>query len=168
MFWSCYFIQNAFLRSFFLTNLVKTEVGFKWRINLEALENNLSEVSGFPTDFPHQEFYGKTLFVGGAKSDYVRWVLPRNYCKILKTVSLDLSLVFKNAPDHNSWVVTTFHSDNFNPLCNCVVSTSDCTNLPNVDSLDITFILGVVVSQLHVWLLVLSPTDLMHLSKPFP
>ena len=97
MFWSCYFIQNAFLRSFFLTNLVKTEVGFKWRINLEALENNLSEVSGFPTDFPHQEFYGKTLFVGGAKSDYVRWVLPWNYCKIRKIVWLYLSLVFENA-----------------------------------------------------------------------
>lgn len=72
LFWSYYLFQNAFLRSFFLTNLVKTEAGFKWRINLEALENNLSEVSGFPTDFPHQEFKGKTLFVGGAKSDYVR------------------------------------------------------------------------------------------------
>lgn len=65
-------VPNAFLRSFFLTNLVRTEVGFKWRINLEALENNISEVSGFPTDFPHQEFNGKALFVGGAKSDYIR------------------------------------------------------------------------------------------------
>ncbi|XP_078362589.1 sn-1-specific diacylglycerol lipase ABHD11-like [Oculina patagonica] len=65
-------VPNAFLRSFFVTNLVKTEAGFKWRINLEALENNISEVSGFPTNFPHQEFDGKALFVGGAKSDYIQ------------------------------------------------------------------------------------------------
>ncbi|CAH3178568.1 unnamed protein product, partial [Porites evermanni] len=65
-------IKNSFLRSFFLTNLVKTETGFRWRINLEALENNLPEVSSFPTDFPHQHFDGKALFIGGARSDYVR------------------------------------------------------------------------------------------------
>lgn len=65
-------LQNSFLRSFFLTNLVKSETGFRWRINLEALENNLPEVSSFPTDFPHQHFDGKALFVGGARSDYVR------------------------------------------------------------------------------------------------
>lgn len=77
--WEChvnlnglFVLQNSFLRSFFLTNLVKTETGFRWRINLEALENNLPEVSSFPTDFPHQHFDGKALFIGGARSDYVR------------------------------------------------------------------------------------------------
>lgn len=55
-----------------MTNLVKTETGYEWRINLEALENNISEVSSFPTDFPHQQFDGRALFVGGAKSDYIR------------------------------------------------------------------------------------------------
>ncbi|RMX47938.1 hypothetical protein pdam_00005384 [Pocillopora damicornis] len=65
-------VPNAFLRSFFLTNLIKSAAGFKWRINLEALENNISEVAGFPSNFPHQQFEGKTLFVGGAKSDYIQ------------------------------------------------------------------------------------------------
>lgn len=65
-------VPNSFLRSFFLTNLVKTKNGFKWRINLEALENNLSEVSSFPTDFPNQQFNGRALFIGGARSDYIR------------------------------------------------------------------------------------------------
>ncbi|XP_068679261.1 sn-1-specific diacylglycerol lipase ABHD11-like [Montipora capricornis] len=65
-------VPNAFLRSFFLTNLVKGETGFKWRINLEAIENNISEVSGFPTQFPHQKYNGRTLFIGGSRSDYIQ------------------------------------------------------------------------------------------------
>jgi len=65
-------VPNSFLRSFFLTNLVRTETRFKWRINLEALESNISEISSFPTDFPHQQFEGRALFVGGARSDYIK------------------------------------------------------------------------------------------------
>lgn len=66
-------VPNPFLRSFFLTNLVKSESGFKWRINLEGIESNISEVSGFPTQFRHQQFDGRTLFIGGGKSDYIQF-----------------------------------------------------------------------------------------------
>ena len=55
-----------------MANLVKTESGFKWKVNLEAVENNISEFLSFPTEFPCKQFDGRALFIGGAESDYMR------------------------------------------------------------------------------------------------
>ena len=54
-----------------LKNLEKTDSGFKWKVNLEAIENNLSVILSFPKQFAHQQFDRRALFVGGAKSDYI-------------------------------------------------------------------------------------------------
>ena len=57
-----------------MKNLVKTDSGFKWKVNLEAIDDNLTEVISFPTQFPHQKFNGRALFVGGSESEYIRYV----------------------------------------------------------------------------------------------
>ena len=48
---------------------------FAWRINLEAIENNLSALLDFPVDADVQPFTGPVLFLLGAQSDYV---LPKD------------------------------------------------------------------------------------------
>lgn len=58
------------MRQFVLTNLIRTEVGFHWQINLEALhaslpvirKNSLSE---------KQRYLGAALLIRGEKSDFV-------------------------------------------------------------------------------------------------
>ena len=72
----CFVLQIEILRSYYLANLVKTDSGFQWKVNLEAVENNLSELLSFPTEFPHQQFNGRALFIGGGESDYI-WSVKR-------------------------------------------------------------------------------------------
>lgn len=65
-------ISEQSLRDFLITNLAKTENGFRWRINLETLEKRFEEgVANFP-DTTGLRFDGPTLFIGGSKSDYLR------------------------------------------------------------------------------------------------
>lgn len=66
-------ISEKSLRDFLITNLSKTkEGGFRWRINLETLEQCFEEgVVNFP-DVTGLKFDGPTLFIGGSKSDYLR------------------------------------------------------------------------------------------------
>lgn len=65
-------ISEKSLRDFLITNLAKTESGeFKWRINLETLENCFPEIAKFPNVDNHK-FEGQTLFIAGTKSDYLR------------------------------------------------------------------------------------------------
>lgn len=68
-------IGEKSLRDFLITNLVKTDDGsFKWRINLETLERCFMEgIAKFP-NVENMKFEGKTLFIGGTKSDYLKWV----------------------------------------------------------------------------------------------
>lgn len=66
-------ISEQSLRDFLITNLVKDDLDseFRWRINLEALEENfISHIATFP-DVSGLQYKGKTLFIGGAKSDYI-------------------------------------------------------------------------------------------------
>lgn len=57
-------------RLFILKNLTRNnEGGFAWKVNLESLELNVLEI-GCALD-PHDAFDGQTLFVGGAKSNYI-------------------------------------------------------------------------------------------------
>lgn len=59
------------LRDFLITNLVKDGEEFSWRINIEALEQSyLSHIADFP-NAEGLQFKGKTLFIGGAKSDFI-------------------------------------------------------------------------------------------------
>ena len=62
-------IDDAGVRSFLLTNLVRQDGGlFKWRINVPALIANYNEISAAPKGTGYQ---GDTLFIRGANSNYV-------------------------------------------------------------------------------------------------
>ena len=58
-------------RQFMLTNLARREdgAGFRWIINIDALEANQREIEGSPIG-DSDRFEGPTLFLMGGKSDY--------------------------------------------------------------------------------------------------
>jgi pimeloyl-ACP methyl ester carboxylesterase len=65
-------VPDAVLRNFLLQNLVKTDAGFMWRVNLEALAANMSELLGFPAPPADAAYPGATLFIAGGRSHYVQ------------------------------------------------------------------------------------------------
>jgi pimeloyl-ACP methyl ester carboxylesterase len=65
-------VPDAVLRNFLLQNLVKTDAGFVWRVNLEALAANMDELLGFPTPAADAAYGGPTLFIAGGRSNYVQ------------------------------------------------------------------------------------------------
>ena len=65
----CFIIQNNQIRQFLLSSLVRSNRGqYDWKINLPVLEKSLDR------DFPHtnNSDHGKTLFIGGEQSNYIR------------------------------------------------------------------------------------------------
>lgn len=58
------------LRRFLLQNLVTDGNGYRWRINLDYIENALPTVLSFPANFPMQ-YSGPVLFAGGRESSYL-------------------------------------------------------------------------------------------------
>ena len=65
-------IPDPRIRAFLMQNLESTPSGFRWRSNLDVMLNSQPEILGFP-DFPADaHFAGRTLFISGAQSDYVR------------------------------------------------------------------------------------------------
>jgi esterase len=59
-------------RAFLLQNLVIDENGARWRLNLESIERDFSEILGFP-DLPAGTAYrGPALFIAGARSHYIQ------------------------------------------------------------------------------------------------
>lgn len=64
-------IADEMVRQFLLQNLIKTDQGYSWRINLSVLAENMSTLIDFPMTESGQPFHGPTLFVRGGASDYV-------------------------------------------------------------------------------------------------
>ena len=65
-------VPDEGVRQFLLQNLVAEEGRLRWRVNLDTLETAMPALSDFP-DFPDDAAYeGPTLFVAGARSDYVQ------------------------------------------------------------------------------------------------
>ncbi|XP_047490467.1 protein ABHD11-like isoform X1 [Penaeus chinensis] len=61
------------IRQFLLTNLIRDEDGYKWRVNINAIAKNFNpHISTFPVVKRDSYFEGETAFVAGALSDYVR------------------------------------------------------------------------------------------------
>ncbi len=62
-------LDDAALRAFLLQSLAVGEGGARWKLNLDALEDQMPQIM----DFPHlsASHDGPTLFVTGANSDYV-------------------------------------------------------------------------------------------------
>ncbi len=55
-----------------LQNLVRTDEGFKWRINLGGIMANLNLIGQFPENLKSTSCRIPTLFLGGSESDYLR------------------------------------------------------------------------------------------------
>lgn len=64
------FLPIEGLRQYLLQNLVKANDGWKWRINLAAIEAEMGQITAFP-QAEGLVFPGIAWFVHGAKSDYV-------------------------------------------------------------------------------------------------
>ena len=62
-------IPNADVRALLLQNLLRTQDGFFWTVNLKALKNNLSQILAFPHF--RNEFSGETLLIKGQQSSYI-------------------------------------------------------------------------------------------------
>jgi esterase len=65
----CEHIPDASLRAFLLQNLVRSSDGFSWRVNLNAIESAMDDLTGFSPPLSHYE--GPVSIVRGANSDYV-------------------------------------------------------------------------------------------------
>jgi len=90
-------LQNFSVRQFLLKNLVRNHNGtFSWKINLEAIDQNVKNlVIEISSNYP---FKGKTLFIAGDKSDYIR---PVDEEQILE---LFPKAIIKYLPDVGHWV----------------------------------------------------------------
>ncbi|MCH2189342.1 MAG: alpha/beta fold hydrolase [Gammaproteobacteria bacterium] len=65
-------IPDKATRMFILLSLAKNENGYFWRLNTQALYENLDLIVGFPSDELSQFIYtGESLFIRGGKSHYV-------------------------------------------------------------------------------------------------
>ena len=64
-------IPDAGLRMFVLQNLASGPDGFTWRVNLDAIAKSMPALLDFPLDADIRPFSGETLFVRGARSDYI-------------------------------------------------------------------------------------------------
>ena len=74
-------IQNSAIRQFLLKNLKRDRHGFfEWKINLDVIDHNIQnlviEISST------RPFPGKTLFIAGEKSDYIRPVDEEQILKL--------------------------------------------------------------------------------------
>lgn len=65
-------LPGAALRGYLLQNLEAVDGGWRWRLNLAALERGMSEIVAFPEPRPNAQYLGQTLFLYGGESDYVR------------------------------------------------------------------------------------------------
>jgi pimeloyl-ACP methyl ester carboxylesterase len=64
-------IPEQGLRDFLLQNLKRRDGGFVWQVNLQAVQNNLPHILGFPLDGESAHYPGETLFLRGERSDYI-------------------------------------------------------------------------------------------------
>jgi esterase len=65
-------IGDPVVCSFLLQNLVKSEAGFVWRVNLAALAANMPELLGFPPPDGESAYLGPTWFIAGGRSRYIK------------------------------------------------------------------------------------------------
>ncbi len=64
-------VRDPAVRQLLLQNLARGENGYEWRINLDGLHTGLAALHGFPDGLREAAFKGRTLFVAGAKSNYI-------------------------------------------------------------------------------------------------
>ena len=63
------YVEEPGVRQFLLKNLVKTDLGFVWRVNIDNIANDYNSIAeGFT---PPSLYNGPTLFVKGGNSNYI-------------------------------------------------------------------------------------------------
>ena len=66
-----YHMQNNQIRQFLLSSLVKTNTGrYHWKNNLSVIKESLHLHTGFA--HINNPYHGRTLFIGGGESNYIR------------------------------------------------------------------------------------------------
>lgn len=89
-------IPTLGIRQFLLQNLVSTETGFRWRLNLSALATHLDTIVAFPAT--NATFTSPTLFIGGAQSDYLAPIYHDDVYRLFPQAHITL------LPDAGHWV----------------------------------------------------------------
>lgn len=72
-------LNSDTLASYLLQNLVRTASGWEWRLNIEALKEQSQLITEFDPPPASKPYAGKTTFIYGQQSDYVR---PDHYPEI--------------------------------------------------------------------------------------
>lgn len=65
-------INDTWLTQFLLQNLIRTDQGYQWQINLSAIELNISHINQFPEIGEYNKFDGAALFIGGVNSEFIK------------------------------------------------------------------------------------------------
>lgn len=65
-------INEPELVNFISQNLVRTETGFSWRINLDTIRNYLPDILQFPSGLRQRQWRLPSLFIGGSESPYMK------------------------------------------------------------------------------------------------
>lgn len=108
-------IDNPVVRQFVLTNLVVTEAGLQWRINLPVLQAFLIESQAYrpsPTDV----YEGPALFIRGGKSNYIQdddFALIRHHFPRVRIETVEKAghWVHYDAPDELMAIIEKFLAD---------------------------------------------------------
>jgi pimeloyl-ACP methyl ester carboxylesterase len=91
-------VPSRMVRSFLLQSLVREGVGegtgWRWRLNLEALDRDLGELRGFPEPPAGASFDGPVLWIAGANSTYV---LPEDRPRMDELFPVTRLVTIKNA-----------------------------------------------------------------------
>ncbi len=87
-------IPDIGLRHFLLKNLTRKSQGFQWQINLSGIEQAMPALMGFPEISTGTTYSGKTLFIGGANSDYI---VRQYYPQIFRLFPRNNIVMLKNA-----------------------------------------------------------------------
>jgi len=72
-------VPDPVIRGFLLQNLIAKEGQFAWRLNLAALAAGMAAISAFPDELSERVYTGRSLFLGGGLSDYIR---PKHHADI--------------------------------------------------------------------------------------
>lgn len=91
-------VPETGLRGFLLHNLVFEDEGPRWRLNLDAINRNMDRLTGFPDLSAGMVYSGPSMFLVGAKSDYVR---PRHHATIRRLFP-EASIMLM--PDAGHWL----------------------------------------------------------------
>ncbi len=70
--WLAEWIPELSYRQFLLQNLVLKRDGYQWRIDLAIFQRNAPHILRFPTAENGRQFVGRTLFLAGENSHYLR------------------------------------------------------------------------------------------------